>query len=113
MLPLDLTPSAVAVQPVKLDLKRLGDQVYAALLTADEAERIEGDDRRHLQTPEERAQWPNVVALPPSSQIRMSPDHAHVYGELLPELEDEYRAAYARRDPKIVYPETNIVSVGR
>jgi hypothetical protein len=38
----------------------------------------------------------------------MSPDHAHIYGELLPEFEGEYRAAYARRDPKIVYPETNI-----
>ncbi len=104
-----LTPSAVAVRPVKLDLKKLGDHVYAGLLRADEAERIEGDDRRHLQTPEERAQWPNLAASPPSSQIGMSPDHAHVYGEALPEFEDEYRAAYARRDPKIVYPETNIV----
>lgn len=103
-----LVPSTVAVQPVKLDLKKLGDSVYAGLLRADEDERIEGDDRRHLQTSEERARWTNLVALPPSSQIGMSPDHAHVYGELLPEFEDEYRAAYARRDPKIVYPETNI-----
>jgi hypothetical protein len=39
----------------------------------------------------------------------MSPDHGHVYGELLPVFEDEFRAAYARRDPKIVHPETSIV----
>jgi integrase len=103
-----LAPSIVAVQPVKLDLKKLGDHVYAGLLRADEDERIEGDDRRHPQTPEERAQWPHLVAVPPSTQMGMSPDHAHIYGELLPVFEDEYRAAYARRDPKIVYPETNI-----
>lgn len=90
-----------------LDLKELGDDVFAGLLAEDEAERTDGDDRRHLQTPEERAQWPNLVAVRPSSQIGMSPDHAHVYGELLPVFEDEFRAAYARRDPKIVYPETN------
>jgi hypothetical protein len=38
----------------------------------------------------------------------MSSDHFHVYGELLPEFEKEFREAFARRDPKIVYPETNI-----
>ena len=27
-----------------------------------------------------------------------------VYGELLPMFQDEFRAAYARRDPEIVYP---------
>jgi hypothetical protein len=43
----------------------------------------------------------------------MSADHAHVYGELLPVFEDEFRAAYARRDPKIVYPETNIALKAR
>ncbi|KYK46334.1 hypothetical protein A1D31_32745 [Bradyrhizobium liaoningense] len=102
-----LTPLTVAAEPVALDLKELGDDVFARLLAADESERTEGDDRRHLQTPEERAQWPDLVAVPPSSQIGMSPDHAHVYGELLPVFEDEFRAAYARRDPKIVYPETD------
>ncbi|MEO6945733.1 MAG: hypothetical protein ABI146_02495, partial [Nitrobacter sp.] len=48
------------------------------------------------------------MSVPPSSQMGMSPDHAHAYGELLPMLEDDFRSAYARRDPKIVYPETNI-----
>jgi hypothetical protein len=104
-----LTPSTVAVQqPVALDLKQLADDVFAGLLADDEAERMEGDDRRHLQTSEERAQWPDLVNVPPSTQMGMSPDHSYAYGELLPVFEDEFRAAYARRDPKIVYPETNI-----
>lgn len=92
----------------RLDLEKLGQEVFAELLGADEAERLEGDDRRHLQTPDERAQWPDLVEVPPSTQMGMSPDHLHAYGELLPVFEDEFRAAYARRDPKIVYPETNI-----
>jgi len=108
-----LTPPAVAAEPMVPDFKRLGDEVFAELLADDEAERMEGDDRRHLQTPEERAQWPNLVNVPPSSQIGMSPDHAHAYGELLPVFENEFRAAYARRDPRIVYPETNIALKAR
>lgn len=108
-----LTPSPVAAEPVALDFKLLGDEVFAELLADDEAERIEGDDRRHLQTPEDRAQWPDLVAVPPSSQMGMSPDHSHAYGELLPVFENEFRAAYARRDPKIVYAETNIALKAR
>lgn len=108
-----LAPPVVAVEPLVLDFKQLGDEVFAELLADDEAERTEGDDRRHLQTPEERAQWPNLVDVPPSSQIGMSPDHAHAYGELLPVFENEFRAAYARRDPEIVYPETNIALKAR
>jgi len=108
-----LTPSPVTAEPIALDFKLLGDEVFAELLGDDEAERIEGDDRRHLQTPEDRAQWPDLVAVPPSSQMGMSPDHAHAYGELLPVFEDEFRAAYARRDPKIVHAETNIALKAR
>lgn len=103
-----LTPTAVALQPVKLDLKQLGEDVYAALLKADEAERREGDDRRHLQTPADRAEWPHLVEVPPSTRMGMSADHLHMYGLMLPELEDDYRKAYARRDPTIVHPETNV-----
>ncbi|MBY0380950.1 MAG: site-specific integrase [Xanthobacteraceae bacterium] len=103
-----LAPAAIMVQPVALDFKQLADDVFADLLAGDEAERTAGDDRRYLQTPDERAQWPDLVDVPPSSQMGMSDDHAHVYGELLPVFEDEFRAAYARRDPKIVYAETNI-----
>ncbi|WP_420135056.1 DUF6538 domain-containing protein [Rhodopseudomonas sp.] len=108
-----LTPSPVAVEPVALDFELLGDEVFAELLADDEAERIEGDDRRHLQTPKDRAQWSSLAAVPPSSQMGMSHDHAEVYGELLPVFEKEFRAAYARRDPKIVYPETNIALKAR
>jgi hypothetical protein len=64
------------------------------LLAEDEAGRTEGDDRRHLQTSQQRAAWPDLTAVPPSTQMRMSADHAHVYGELLPVFEDEFRAAY-------------------
>ncbi len=92
-----LTPSPVAAEPVALDFKLLGDEVFAELLADDEAERIEGDDRRHLQTPEDRTQWPDLVAVPPSTQMGMSPDHGHAYGELLPVFENEFRAAYVRR----------------
>ncbi|MBU6464279.1 MAG: hypothetical protein KGL35_28105 [Bradyrhizobium sp.] len=88
-----------------IDLKQLGDEVFAVLLAEDAAERTEGDDRRHLQTSQRRAAWPDLTAVPPSTQMGMSVDHAHVYGELLPVFEGEFRAAYARRDPKIVYPE--------
>lgn len=108
-----LAPPSVAVASVVLDFKQLGDEVFAELLADDEAERMEGDDRRHLQTPEERAQWPDLVEVPPSSQMGMSPDHAHAYGELLPMFENEFRAAYARRDPRIVFPETNIALKAR
>lgn len=103
-----LVAPAVAEHSAELDLKQLGDAVFAELLGADEAERIEGDDRRHLQTPEDRTKWPDLVAVPPSTRMGMSPDHFHMYGELLPEFESEFREAFARRDPKIVYPETSI-----
>jgi integrase len=89
-------------------LEELGQEVFVELLGVDEAERLDGDDRRHLQTPEDRAKWPDLMEVPPSTQIGMSADHLHAYGELLPVFEDEFRAAYARRDPKIVYPETNL-----
>lgn len=95
-----LAPPAVAAQPVALDLRQLGDDVFADLLANDEAERMEGDDRRHLQTPEDRAQWPNLVDVPPSTQMGMSPDHFYAYGESLAEFEGDYRAAYAQRDSK-------------
>lgn len=91
-----------------INLEEFGQEVFAELLGADEAERLEGDDRRHLQTPEDRAKWPALGPIPASAQLGMSPDHFHVYGELLPEFEGEFREAFARRDPQIVYPETNI-----
>lgn len=108
-----LKPPAVVPLPVDIDLKQLGDEVFAVLLAEDEAERMDGGDRRHLQRPQLRAVWPDLVSVPPSTQMGMSADHAHMYGELLPVFEDEFRAAYARRDPKIVYPETNVALKAR
>lgn len=101
-----LAPPTVARQLVALDFEQLSADVFAGLLANDEAERMEGDDRRHLQTSEDRAQWPDLVDVPPSTQMGMLADHFYVYGESLAELERDYRAAYAQRDPKIVYPET-------
>ena len=103
-----LVPRSLPEPSAGLDLNELGDEILAGLLGADEAERVEGDDRRHLQTPRDRAKGSDLVKVPPSSQIGMSLDHFHAYGDLLPEFEDEYRQALARRDPTIVFPETNI-----
>ena len=103
-----LHPEVAPEQTLQIDLNELGKAVFAGLLKTDEAERIEGDDRRHLQTPEDRVKWPDLVSVPPSTQIGMLPDHFMLYGESLTTLEKEYRQAWARRDPTIVYPETNI-----
>lgn len=100
--------SAVVVGSVskhlsELSPKELGDEVYAELLARDEAER-EGDDRRHLQSEEDREQWPDLANMGSSGMGR---DHFFAYGELLSDLEGEYREALARRDPTIVAAETS------
>ena len=75
--------------------------VIAEVLAADEAEREDGDDRRRLQTPEERTKWPDLA--PVTFGLKgMEEDHAHAYGDRLTELSDEYRQAYARRDTRII-----------
>ena len=84
----------IAIEDIEAD-------AIAAVLAADEAEREEGDDRRHLQTAEERKQWPDLVDVP-FGRKGMTEDHAFVYGHRLSELAGEYREAYARRDPTIV-----------
>src|SRR5665213_2485320 len=102
------------------DLQDIADGVYADLLGADGAEREDGDDRRQFQTAKDRAKWPllsaavpsqpgvpSIVALSPSAK-GMTTGHFHVYGELLGMLEGDFRGALARRDPTIVFPETNI-----
>ena len=40
-------------------------EVLAGILAADELERLELDPRQQFQTPEERAQWPDLVKLKP------------------------------------------------
>jgi hypothetical protein len=84
-----------------ITIEDIESDVIAEVLAADEAEREEGDDRRRLQTPEERAQWPDLVSVA-FDRKGMEEDHAHAYGHRLSELHDEYRQAYARRDTRIV-----------
>lgn len=73
----------------------------ATLLASDEAERLDGDSRRHLQTAAERAQWAALEKVP-HGRRGMGRDHAHVYGIELEELHAEYREALSRSDPSIV-----------
>jgi integrase len=103
------------------DLAEISREVVAELLQADEVEREEGDDRRLLQTEEDRRQWPDLVApvplapnAPPPSlpapHIKgMAEDHYLAYGVWNDEAEAEFREAYARRDPTIVNAETRTV----
>lgn len=88
------------------DLAAIEAETAAELLARDEEERTEGDDRRRLQSREERAQWPDLVPIAEPWQKGMAEDHAHVYGIEVEELSHEFREAYARRDPAIVRAET-------
>lgn len=104
---------ALTVDPTQssnpIDPKGIADEVFLELLASDETERMQGDDRRHLVTPKERAKhFPDLVEVPPSSAFGMSLEHFAAYGGFLEQLERDYREAWARRDPKIVFPETNI-----
>lgn len=93
------TPTAILAPD---DIER---DVLAALLAEDETTRSDGDARKHLQTAEERAQWPDLVTV--EFGVRgMMEDYASVYGEELEELAAEYRKANARSDPRIVDAET-------
>jgi len=102
------------------DLQDIADGVYADLLGADDAEREDGDDRRQFQTAKDREKWPllsdavpsqpgvqPLVALSPNAK-GMTKGHFHVYGHLLDMFETDFREALARRDPTVVFPETNI-----
>ncbi|HEX9906637.1 MAG TPA: DUF6538 domain-containing protein, partial [Propylenella sp.] len=60
------------------DLREIGQEVFAGLLAEDEGEREEGDERRHLQTPDERAQWPDLMRVDPAGR-GMLKDHFMLY----------------------------------
>ncbi len=90
------------------DLAKIESATFAELLAADETEREDGDDRRQLQTPQERAQWPDLVPLPEAWAKGMQEDHFIAYGEQLAEMVTEFRQAYARHDPSIVMAETTV-----
>ena len=70
-----------------LDLEELRSNVLAELLAADFVEREDGDDRRRLQSAEERAQWPDFIAVPDANAKGMSEDHLVAYGSALDEFE--------------------------
>jgi hypothetical protein len=77
-----------------------------------------GDDRRRVALVEygeepdiavdRAAKWPGLKHLRPASGCGMQVDHATVYAEEAEALAREYREAFARRDPTIVFPETAI-----
>ena len=103
-----------------LNSQEIENEVLAELLAGDVAERADGDDRRLLQTTREREKWhllePAVPIAPgmplptlPAPNVKgMTKDHFLSYGDLLEELEGEYREAWARSDPTIVHAETQI-----
>ena len=76
-------------------------ETLASLLREDEAEREEGDARRHLQSREERAQWPDLEAVRFGAK-GMAESHLDVMGEEIDLLREDYRRAFARRDTAII-----------
>ncbi|WP_246672856.1 MULTISPECIES: site-specific integrase [unclassified Mesorhizobium] len=78
--------------------------IITALLRADEEEREEGDPRRQLQTPEERAAWPDLTD-PGFGTKGMAEGHLELLDLHTSELVGEYRNALARRKPEIVRAE--------
>jgi hypothetical protein len=82
-------------------------ETLAELLARDEEERDFGDDRRRLQTREERAQWPDLVPIAEPWARGMAIEHAVAYRNYLGEIAGEYREARARHDPAIVQAETH------
>ena len=90
-----------------IDLEELEAFALTQLLARDDFEREYGDDRRRLQSPEERRQWPDLVALVHGPGGRgMENDHFEAYGDHLESEKESYRKALARRDPAIVLHET-------
>jgi integrase len=124
---IDLTETAVAAlqspptaSTSSVDPQEIGEAVYRQLLAADEAERIEGDDRRRTElieydfeagrevTVARSDKWSGLIEVPSPSAIGMQIDHMDAYGSETSDLATEYRAAYARRDPAIVSVESAI-----
>jgi integrase len=110
-------PQTAAPKP---DTSTIEQEVLQELLATDAEERNSGDDRRRMQTVVDRGNWPALVPAVPlpewshqSSIAGFNPlahgmtfDHFCVYGDLLKELDAEYREAWARSDPSIVRAET-------
>lgn len=104
--PATVSREAVARRASPSDLEVIEAETFAELLASDEAEREEGDDRRRLQSREERAQWPDLVPIAEPWAKGMADEHFVAYGKHLKEEAGEYREAMARHDPGIVRAET-------
>lgn len=94
-------------QVSSFDIDDIENDVIAEMLADDDAEREFGDDRKHLQTPEERAQWPDLVEVPFGAR-GMEEDHHFVYGAHVEEEAKQYRKALSRKDPSVVDAELRI-----
>jgi integrase len=90
------------------DFGKLEADMVAGILRVDEEERQSGDDRRNLQSPQDRAQWPDLVQVRPAGSMGMEPDHYEAKGEEIAELLSDYRRALAMQDARIVEPELNV-----
>lgn len=113
-------PAATPSAPVTVDANEIGESVFRQLLEDDETTRLIGDDRRRIEHRDfnfetctefvvaRATKFPHLIDVPASSAIGMQLDHAEIYGEENIDLANEYRAAYARRDPSIVAAETSI-----
>lgn len=100
-------PATVSRTAARFDATLLAELEAAAIrqtLEADEEQRREGDDRRHLQNPEERAGWSHLTAVP-FGRKGMMDDHAEILGDVLEELAADYRTALSKHDTTIVSAE--------
>jgi integrase len=95
------TTSAPASYPTEEEIEA---DVIRGLLDADDKDRMDGDHRRQMQTPEERAQWPDLEdAL--FGGFGMTDAHLEAKQMEIDLLATDYRQAYARRQIGIVKPE--------
>jgi integrase len=106
--PIKRPAHSVGVMPSDAEIEA---DVIEALLKEDEAEREEGDDRRRLQTPAEREQWPDLVPVEFGAK-GMAEEYDYVRGPQLVEEAKEYREAYARRSTKMIEAELRIYLKG-
>lgn len=100
---------AVAQRPIVAaspdDIER---DVLSALLAGDEGvRRGEADGRKHHQTPEERAQWPDLEPIKFASRS-MERDQLAAYRGELEMLSEEFREALSRSDASLVEPELRV-----
>ncbi len=100
---------SVGALPTPADIEA---DAIAQLLAEDEAEREDGDARRHMQTREEREAWPDLIAVDFGGK-GMAEDYDYILGPRLEEEAAEYQRANARRDTTIIDAELRSYLKGR